>query len=145
MPGAPPFATLSVTFKSMATTVNPGNPNHVAAALEEAKRYAKAVTDGLRSGRIRGGTLHQGGRSALQRGFCPHDTGMVTKISQDLSQFALRRSCTSWACLSSIRQFGPSASSVILVEGESETFPLATWIRLLPNSTPNSVFSASPG
>ena len=50
----------------------------------------------------------------------PHDTGMVTMISQDLSQFALHARAILGLPIPSIRQFGPSASSVILVEGESE-------------------------
>ena len=49
----------------------------------------------------------------------PHDTGMVTMISQDLSQFALHARAILGLPIPVIRQFGPSASSVILVEGES--------------------------
>ena len=45
---------------------------------------------------------------------------MVTMISQDLSQFALHARAILGLPIPSIRQFGPSASSVILVEGESE-------------------------
>ena len=50
----------------------------------------------------------------------PHDTGMVTMISQDLSQFALHARAILGLPIPSIRQFGPSASSVILVEGNSQ-------------------------
>ncbi len=50
----------------------------------------------------------------------PHDTGMVTMISQDLSQFALHARAILGLPIPAIRQFGPSASSVILVEGESD-------------------------
>ncbi|MEK9634354.1 MAG: ATP-grasp domain-containing protein, partial [Opitutae bacterium] len=50
----------------------------------------------------------------------PQDTGMVTMISQDLSQFALHARAILGLPIPSIRQFGPSASSVILVEGASE-------------------------
>ena len=49
----------------------------------------------------------------------PHDTGMVTMISQDLSQFALHARAILGLPIPAIRQFGPSASSVVLVEGES--------------------------
>ncbi|MDH3980049.1 MAG: formate-dependent phosphoribosylglycinamide formyltransferase [Gammaproteobacteria bacterium] len=49
----------------------------------------------------------------------PHDTGMVTMISQDLSQFALHARAILGLPIPNIRQQGPSASSVILVEGES--------------------------
>ena len=50
----------------------------------------------------------------------PHDTGMVTMISQDLSQFALHARAILGLPIPAIRQFGPSASSVLLVEGESD-------------------------
>ncbi|MGA0839564.1 MAG: formate-dependent phosphoribosylglycinamide formyltransferase [Pseudomonadales bacterium] len=49
----------------------------------------------------------------------PHDTGMVTMISQDLSEFALHARAILGLPIPLIRQFGPSASAVILVEGDS--------------------------
>ena len=49
----------------------------------------------------------------------PHDTGMVTMISQDLSQFALHARSILGLPVPNIHQLGPSASSVILVEGHS--------------------------
>jgi phosphoribosylglycinamide formyltransferase 2 len=49
----------------------------------------------------------------------PHDTGMVTMISQDLSEFALHVRAILGLPIPVIRQLGPSASSVILVKGES--------------------------
>jgi len=50
----------------------------------------------------------------------PHDTGMVTMISQDLSEFALHVRAILGLPIPVIRQFGPSASSVILVRGKSQ-------------------------
>jgi phosphoribosylglycinamide formyltransferase 2 len=50
----------------------------------------------------------------------PHDTGMVTLISQDLSQFALHARAILGLPIPNIHQHGASASSVILVEGESD-------------------------
>jgi phosphoribosylglycinamide formyltransferase 2 len=50
----------------------------------------------------------------------PHDTGMVTMISQDLSQFALHARAILGLPVPNIHQHGPSASSVILVEGHSQ-------------------------
>jgi phosphoribosylglycinamide formyltransferase 2 len=50
----------------------------------------------------------------------PHDTGMVTMISQDLSEFALHVRAILGLPIPVIRQLGPSASSVILVKGESQ-------------------------
>jgi phosphoribosylglycinamide formyltransferase 2 len=49
----------------------------------------------------------------------PHDTGMVTMISQDLSQFALHARAILGLPIPNIHFHGPSASSVILVKGES--------------------------
>ena len=50
----------------------------------------------------------------------PHDTGMVTMISQDLSEFALHVRAILGLPIPVIRQTGPSASSVILVHGHSK-------------------------
>lgn len=49
----------------------------------------------------------------------PHDTGLVTLISQDLSEFALHARAILGLPIPVIRQNGPSASAVILPEGES--------------------------
>jgi phosphoribosylglycinamide formyltransferase 2 len=49
----------------------------------------------------------------------PHDTGMVTMISQDLSEFALHARAILGLPIPAIRQRGPSASHVILVDGQS--------------------------
>jgi len=49
----------------------------------------------------------------------PHDTGMVTMISQDLSQFALHARAILGLPIPNIRQHGPAASSVILVNASS--------------------------
>ncbi|MFT5790354.1 MAG: phosphoribosylglycinamide formyltransferase 2, partial [Shewanella sp.] len=49
----------------------------------------------------------------------PHDTGMVTMISQDLSEFALHVRAILGLPISNIVQHGPSASAVILAKGHS--------------------------
>ena len=49
----------------------------------------------------------------------PHDTGMVTLISQDLSEFALHARAILGLPVPNIRQRGPAASAVLLVEGDS--------------------------
>jgi phosphoribosylglycinamide formyltransferase 2 len=49
----------------------------------------------------------------------PHDTGLVTLISQDLSEFALHARAILGLPIPAIRQHGPAASAVILVEGDS--------------------------
>ncbi|RNW25528.1 formate-dependent phosphoribosylglycinamide formyltransferase [Citrobacter werkmanii] len=50
----------------------------------------------------------------------PHDTGMVTLISQDLSEFALHVRAFLGLPVSAIRQYGPSASAVILPQLSSQ-------------------------
>lgn len=50
----------------------------------------------------------------------PHDTGMVTMISQDLSQFALHARAILGLPVPNLRQHGPSASCAVLVEGQSQ-------------------------
>ena len=49
----------------------------------------------------------------------PHDTGLVTLVSQDLSEFALHVRAILGLPVPAIRQLGPSASCAILLEGES--------------------------
>jgi phosphoribosylglycinamide formyltransferase 2 len=51
----------------------------------------------------------------------PHDTGLVTLVSQDLSEFALHARAILDLPIPAIRQNGPCASSVILVTGESQS------------------------
>jgi phosphoribosylglycinamide formyltransferase 2 len=88
----------------------------------EAKRYAQAVTDALGGYGVFGVELFIKGEEVLFSEVSPrpHDTGMVTMISQDLSQFALHARAILGLPIPVIRQVGPSASSVILVEGDSE-------------------------
>lgn len=50
----------------------------------------------------------------------PHDTGLVTLVSQDLSEFALHARAILGLPIPQIEQRGPSASSAFLVEGESQ-------------------------
>ncbi len=50
----------------------------------------------------------------------PHDTGMVTLISQDLSEFALHVRAFLGLPIGAIRQYGPSASAVILPQLHSQ-------------------------
>ena len=92
-----------------------------ATAQKEAKRYAQAITDALGGYGVFGVELFIKGEEILFSEVSPrpHDTGMVTMISQDLSQFALHARAILGLPIPVIRQVGPSASSVILVEGES--------------------------
>ena len=91
-------------------------------AQAEAERIALAVTDSLGGRGLFGVELFVKGDQVW---FCeisprPHDTGLVTLISQDLSEFALHARAILGLPIPLIRQLGPSASAVILVEGESQ-------------------------
>lgn len=64
----------------------------------------------------------------------PHDTGMVTMISQDLSEFALHVRAILGLPIPVIRQLGPSASSVILVKGQSQNISYSGLEKALSES-----------
>lgn len=91
-------------------------------ALESAREYAAAITTALGGRGIFGVELFIKGDEVIFSEVSPrpHDTGMVTMISQDLSQFALHARAILGLPIPNIVQHGPSASSVILVEGESD-------------------------
>jgi phosphoribosylglycinamide formyltransferase 2 len=90
-------------------------------ALEEARDIADRVTTALGGRGIFGVELFIKGDEVIFSEVSPrpHDTGMVTMISQDLSQFALHARAILGLPIPNIHFHGPSASSVILVEGES--------------------------
>lgn len=96
-----------------------------AAALAESQRMAKAVTDNLGGRGIFGVELFVKDDDVWFSEVSPrpHDTGLVTLISQDLSEFALHARAILGLPIPVIRQFGPSASAVILPHGNS-TQPL---------------------
>ncbi|MFT5623148.1 MAG: phosphoribosylglycinamide formyltransferase 2 [Bacteroidia bacterium] len=91
-------------------------------ALNSAQQMATAVTDNLGGYGLFGVELFVKNDTVIFSEVSPrpHDTGMVTMISQDLTQFALHARAILGLPIPSIRQFGPCASSVILVEGKSE-------------------------
>ena len=93
-----------------------------AQALETAQAYAKQVTDSLGGRGIFGVELFVKGDEVIFSEVSPrpHDTGMVTMVSQDLSQFSLHARAILGLPVPNIVQHGASASAVILVEGESE-------------------------
>ncbi len=91
------------------------------AALSSARDIAGKVTAALGGRGIFGVELFIKGDEVIFSEVSPrpHDTGMVTMISQDLSQFALHARAILGLPVPNIRQHGASASSVILVEGSS--------------------------
>ena len=92
-----------------------------AAALAESQRIAHAVTTELGGNGIFGVELFIAGDSVnfSEVSPRPHDTGLVTLISQDLSEFALHARAILGLPIPVIRQRGPSASCAILVDGDS--------------------------
>ncbi|WP_323149239.1 formate-dependent phosphoribosylglycinamide formyltransferase [Pseudomonas oryzihabitans] len=90
-------------------------------ALAESERVARAVTEALGGRGLFGVELFVKGDQVWFSEVSPrpHDTGLVTLISQDLSEFALHARAILGLPIPTIRQFGPSASAVILVDGES--------------------------
>lgn len=92
-----------------------------AQALAESERIARAVTEALGGRGLFGVELFIKGDQVWFSEVSPrpHDTGLVTLISQDLSEFALHARAILGLPIPAIRQVGPSASAVILVEGES--------------------------
>jgi phosphoribosylglycinamide formyltransferase 2 len=90
------------------------------AALKEAQRQAEAITAGLGGWGVFGVEFFVKGDSVIFSEVSPrpHDTGLVTLISQDLSEFALHARAILGLPIPVIHQSGPSASCAVLVEGE---------------------------
>lgn len=91
-------------------------------ALEQARDIAKKVTDALGGYGIFGVELFVCGDKVLFSEVSPrpHDTGMVTMISQDLSEFALHARAVLGLPIPSINFYGPSASKAVVVEGDTD-------------------------
>lgn len=91
-------------------------------AKKESIHIAQTITDSLGGWGLFGVELFIKGNEVYFSEVSPrpHDTGLVTLISQDLSEFALHARAILGLPIPTIRQFGYSASSVILVDGESE-------------------------
>jgi phosphoribosylglycinamide formyltransferase 2 len=90
--------------------------------LEKAQRIAGLVTNALGGYGIFGVELFVCGNEVLfsEASPRPHDTGMVTMISQDLSQFALHARAILGLPVPSVRFYRPSASKAVVVEGDSD-------------------------
>jgi phosphoribosylglycinamide formyltransferase 2 len=106
-------------------------------ALEEAKRMAAAVTGNLGGRGIFGVELFVKGDQVWFSEVSPrpHDTGLVTLISQDLSEFALHARAILGLPIPAIRQSGTAgtcaASCAILVEGDSSSIRFGNIERAL--------------
>lgn len=92
-----------------------------AVALEKSREIARKVTDALGGYGIFGVELFVKGDDVIFSEVSPrpHDTGMVTMISQDLSEFALHARAVLGLPVPAIRFYGPSASAAVVIEGDS--------------------------
>lgn len=91
-------------------------------ALTRSREIAEAVTESLGGYGVYGVELFIKGDDVYFSEVSPrpHDTGLVTLVSQDLSEFALHARAILGLPVPAIRQLGAAASSVILPEGDSE-------------------------
>ena len=91
-------------------------------ALQKAQDIARKVTDALGGYGIFGVEHFIKGDDVLFSEVSPrpHDTGMVTMISQDMSQFALHARAVLGLPVPGVRFYGPSASRAIVVEGDTD-------------------------
>jgi phosphoribosylglycinamide formyltransferase 2 len=89
-------------------------------ALKEAQRQAEAITGALGGWGVFGVEFFVKGDGIIFSEVSPrpHDTGLVTLISQELSEFALHARAILGLPVPVIHQLGPSASCAVLVEGE---------------------------
>ncbi|WP_291007882.1 formate-dependent phosphoribosylglycinamide formyltransferase [Ferrovibrio sp.] len=93
-------------------------------AVAEAQRQAKAVVDNLGGYGLFGVEFFVKGEEVIFSELSPrpHDTGMVTLISQNLTEFDLHARAILGLPIPSITQYGPSASAVILADRDSTAF-----------------------
>lgn len=102
-------------------------------AIEKAQAIAKAITDALGGYGIFGVELFVKGDDVIFSEVSPrpHDTGMVTMISQDMSEFALHARAILGLPVPEIKFYGPSASKAIVVEGNSTEYEFENLDKVL--------------
>ena len=93
-------------------------------AIEMAEAIAKAITDALGGYGIFGVELFVKGEEVIFSEVSPrpHDTGMVTMISQDMSEFGLHARAILGLPIPDVRFHAPSASKAIVVEGNTKEY-----------------------
>ncbi|OCG40203.1 formate-dependent phosphoribosylglycinamide formyltransferase [Gilliamella sp. Bif1-4] len=96
-------------------------------ALKQAKNIATKITEALGGRGVFGVELFVKGEQVWFSEVSPrpHDTGMVTLISQNLSEFALHARAILGLPIPTIEQYGACASSVLLIEGNSKQITFA--------------------
>ncbi len=117
------------------------------AALDEARRMASAVMEALGGCGVFGVEFFVKGDTVFFSEISPrpHDTGLVTLISQNLSEFALHARAILGLPVPAIRQYGPSASSVILAEGDSRRVVFENLDRALAKPDTDLRLFGKPG
>lgn len=109
-----------------------------AAAIAGSQRIAEAVTGALGGRGLFGVELFVKGDEVIFSEVSPrpHDTGLVTLISQDLSEFALHARAILGLPIPNIRDRGPSASCALLIEGDAvgPTFEVAPEALAAPDT-----------
>lgn len=103
------------------------------AAKAKAQDIARRITDALGGRGIFGVELFVKGDDVIFSEVSPrpHDTGMVTMITQDLSQFALHARAVLGLPIPNIRFLGPGASRAVVVEGDSTQLAFSNLDKVL--------------
>ena len=108
----------------------PVAPDH----LKEAQYMAAKVTEALTGAGIWGVEFflsNENGVYFSELSPRPHDTGMVTMISQDMSEFSLHARAILGLPIPEIRFYGPSASKAIVVEGHTKEYEFCNLEKVL--------------
>ena len=102
-------------------------------AIEKAEAIAKAITDALGGYGIFGVELFIKGDDVIFSEVSPrpHDTGMVTMISQDMSEFSLHARAILGLPIPDVKFYGPSASKAIVVEGNTKEYEFCNLEKVL--------------
>ena len=102
-------------------------------AIEMAEAIAKSITDALGGYGIFGVELFIKGDQVIFSEVSPrpHDTGKVTMISQDMSEFALHARAVLGLPIPDVKFYGPSASKAIVVEGNTKEYEFCNLEKVL--------------
>lgn len=117
-----------------------------AAAEKKAQEIAGKITDALGGYGIFGVELFVKGEDVIFSEVSPrpHDTGMVTMISQDMSEFALHARAVLGLPVPEVRFYGPSASKAIVVEGDTTEYEFQNVDKVLEESGVQVRFFGKP-
>jgi phosphoribosylglycinamide formyltransferase 2 len=104
-----------------------------AEAIAKAEHIAKEITGALGGYGIFGVELFIKGEDVIFSEVSPrpHDTGMVTMISQDMSEFGLHARAVLGLPIPEVRFYGPSASKAIVVEGNTKEYEFCNLEKVL--------------